>query len=366
MAILATALRGTGVDWSAALMVARAGRDDGRRDGPPPKRSRARLGQGQARQASVRASLRLSHRMAALHRDARPRRTRRAAARRAHRQGVRRHRRCPGGLLLVSDGGAALAVAASWNWPAANPPAEQLAGCRRLLERSSKAPAASSSSKRCATAGPSASTRRIPVPPGMLDDAPAWAGIPLIHHERLVGHRRARRARIPPPARLGGFRPAAHRRPPGGELSRRSARPGSARRTRSGSTNSTAASPSSCTTSRIWSASCRCVARNAERHADNPEFRADMVATLQALGRQDERAARPALAAFAGARAARSRPQPLRPILAAAIAAKRARPRGPAARRCEPHARWPTPAALEQARRPSRPERDRRQQRRRR
>ena len=31
------------------------------------------------------------------------------------------------------------------------------------------------------------------------------------------------------------------------------------------------------------------VARNAERHADNPEFRADMIATLQGLGRADER-----------------------------------------------------------------------------
>ena len=78
------------------------------------------------------------------------------------------------------------------------------------------------------------------------------------------------------------------------------------------------------------------LARNAERHADNPEFRADMVATLQELGRQDERSARAACRRIAGARPARSRPQPLRPILAAAIAAKRARPRGPAARRRQP------------------------------
>ncbi len=45
------------------------------------------------------------------------------------------------------------------------------------------------------------------------------------------------------------------------------------------------------------------LSRNAERHADNPEFRADMVATLAQLGRQDERAARPPLAPGAVARA---------------------------------------------------------------
>ena len=73
-----------------------------------------------------------------------------------------------------------------------------------------------------------------------------------------VRPRPARRARISPRARLGGFRPAAYRGPAGRELARRGAWPGSACRTRSGSRNSTAASPSSSTTSRIWSASCRC------------------------------------------------------------------------------------------------------------
>ena len=68
---------------------------------------------------------------------------------------------------------------------------------------------------------------RLP-PQWMLRGAPAWTGVPLIHDERLVGlillaapdYRRA--------ARLGGFRPAAHRRPPGGERACRSAWPGSA------------------------------------------------------------------------------------------------------------------------------------------
>jgi putative PEP-CTERM system histidine kinase len=64
------------------------------------------------------------------------------------------------------------------------------------------------------------------------------------------------------------------------------------------------------------------VARNAERHADNPDFRADMVATLQSsVGKMNDLLAR--LAPRSGARVQRVEPQPLRPILADAIAAKR-------------------------------------------
>jgi putative PEP-CTERM system histidine kinase len=64
------------------------------------------------------------------------------------------------------------------------------------------------------------------------------------------------------------------------------------------------------------------VARNAERHADNPEFRADMVATLQSsVGKMNELLQR--LAPHSQSRVQRLEPQPLRPILTAAIAAKR-------------------------------------------
>jgi putative PEP-CTERM system histidine kinase len=64
------------------------------------------------------------------------------------------------------------------------------------------------------------------------------------------------------------------------------------------------------------------VARNAERHADNPEFRADMVATLQAsVGKMNDLLAR--LAPHSSSRVQRIEAQPLRPILADAIAAKR-------------------------------------------
>src|SRR5205085_1739652 len=64
------------------------------------------------------------------------------------------------------------------------------------------------------------------------------------------------------------------------------------------------------------------LARNAERHADNPEFRADMVATLRSsVGKMNELLMR--LAPHSATRVQRVESQPLRPILTAAIAAKR-------------------------------------------
>jgi putative PEP-CTERM system histidine kinase len=64
------------------------------------------------------------------------------------------------------------------------------------------------------------------------------------------------------------------------------------------------------------------LARNAERHADNPEFRKDMVATLQSsVGKMNDLLAR--LAPHAQVRVQRLEPQCLRPVLSAAIAAKR-------------------------------------------
>src|SRR6185369_17612387 len=64
------------------------------------------------------------------------------------------------------------------------------------------------------------------------------------------------------------------------------------------------------------------LARNAERHADNPDFRADMVATLQgSVGKMNELLAR--LAPHSPALVQRLGPEPLRPVLTAAIAARR-------------------------------------------
>jgi putative PEP-CTERM system histidine kinase len=64
------------------------------------------------------------------------------------------------------------------------------------------------------------------------------------------------------------------------------------------------------------------LARNAERHADNPEFRTDMVATLRSsVGKMNDLLAR--LAPHSQARVQRLEAQPLRPILSSAIASRR-------------------------------------------
>src|SRR5204862_8072275 len=64
------------------------------------------------------------------------------------------------------------------------------------------------------------------------------------------------------------------------------------------------------------------LARNAERHADNPEFRADMVATLRgSVGKMNDLLAR--LAPSPDQRPAKPEPTPLRALVASAIAAKR-------------------------------------------
>jgi signal transduction histidine kinase len=66
------------------------------------------------------------------------------------------------------------------------------------------------------------------------------------------------------------------------------------------------------------------VARNAERHADNPEFRADMVATLKSsVGKMNDLLQR--IAPKGEARNVRLAPVELRPLLGAAIAAHRHR-----------------------------------------
>ncbi len=66
------------------------------------------------------------------------------------------------------------------------------------------------------------------------------------------------------------------------------------------------------------------LSRNAERHADNPEFRADMVATIKSsVGKMNDLLAR--LGPTSEQRPARLEPVALRSLVAAAIAGKRAR-----------------------------------------
>jgi hypothetical protein len=70
MAVLATALKSAGGDWLKAMSVAILASHGGCVDGSASKPARSKLGQGEDRQAPVRAPLRLSHGMASLYRHA--------------------------------------------------------------------------------------------------------------------------------------------------------------------------------------------------------------------------------------------------------------------------------------------------------
>ena len=110
---------------------------------------------------------------------------------------------------------------------------------------------------------------------------PAWLGATMISGwrcrcrtagelDRLRAAGRAARARRP---RLGGLRPAAHRRAPGGELSLRAAGRSARSPTRSCCRNTASASPSSSTTSRTCRASSASSSRTRAVTAATPNSR---------------------------------------------------------------------------------------------
>ena len=306
MAVLATALRGSG----------------GRLDPQPrrrcamalltlaaivllPSRPRARLGQGQARQAFVRASLRLSHRMAALHRDAR--RVGPDAAPLGERivKAFADMLDAPGGILLTPEDHGGVRARRRL----------ELAGQRPARRQPRAARPSRPSGQRSPTTGRivdfEARARRL----GRRARRPA-------RHPRRLARRAARVGRhsADPPGAAG--RPRRPRRPrlstarstgrittccapPGARRPRRSPKRMASRRwsTRSGSRTSTAASPSSSTTSRTSSASCQ--PRRAQCRAPRRQSRIPRRHGRDAemLGRQDERPAACASRPRASARA---------------------------------------------------------------
>ena len=155
----------------------------------------------------------------------------------------------------------------------------------------------------------------------MIEDSSVWVGIPLLHHQRLVG--------------LVLLAAPEYRRPLDWEdfdLLRTAGNQAASSLAEAMSQEALANAQRFEEFNRRFAfilhdiknlvSQLSLVARNAERHADNPDFRADMVATLQAsVGKMNELLAR--LAPHSAARVQRIEAQPLRPILTAAIAAKR-------------------------------------------
>jgi putative PEP-CTERM system histidine kinase len=226
----------------------------------------------------------------------------------------------PGGLLLVSDGGNGLIVADASQWPGENPGPDALEDSVQFwADLEDKGCVLEFEALRHGWAN--APNRTLAVPHWLLDDPAVWAGIPLLHHQRLVGfvvlaapdYRRQLDWEDFDLLRTAGNQAAS-------SLAEALGQEALSQAQRFEEFNRRFAFILHDIKNLVSQLSL--VARNAERHADNPEFRADMVATLRSsVGKMNELLQR--LAPHSQARVQRIEPQPLRPILSAAIAARR-------------------------------------------
>jgi len=225
----------------------------------------------------------------------------------------------PGGVLLVPDPGGNIAIAASWNWPAQLPhfDTDQSHDFWPALERSGRILDLDAFRRGMVNER----DRDVPVPDWLADEVNAWTGVPLIHHDRLVG--------------LVLLAAPDYRRPLDWEdfdLLRTAGRQAASSLAEAFSQEALADARRFEEFNRRFAfilhdvknlvSQLSLLARNAQRHADNPEFRADMVATLQgSVGKMNDLLAR--LAPHSSARVQRLAPEPLRPVLTSAIAARR-------------------------------------------
>ena len=320
MAILATALRGTGVDWSSALMVGvLALMTVAAMVLIPSPRARGWFKVKLAKHVfehryDYRTEwLRFTETLGRAGPDAPPLSERIVKA-------FADIVDAPGGLLLVSDGGRGLAVATANDWPGASPDADALVDAADFwseLESSGRVVEFEAFRRGWAAARDKA----LAIPQWLVDENAAWAGIPLLHHQRLVGlvilaapeFRRQLDWEDFDLLRTAGNQAAS-------SLAEALGQEALSHAQRFEEFNRRFAFILHDIKNLVSQLSL--LARNAERHADNPEFRADMVATLQSsVGKMNELLAR--LAPHSPARVQRIEGQALRPILTAAIAAKR-------------------------------------------
>jgi len=214
----------------------------------------------------------------------------------------------PAGLLLVPDG-ATLGVGARWNWNSDDLPstagtealARHLAESGRIVELDS------------CRAGSAAIGEAESAPRWMLDLPDAWALVPLVHLDRLQGAILLAR----PPVdraldwedfdllRIAGRQVASY-------LAEARAQEALAEAERFDEFNRRFAFILHDIKNLV--SQLTLTARNAERHADNPEFRADMIATLQdSAGRMNDLLAR--LSQHHSARGEDLRAVDLRPLV---------------------------------------------------
>jgi putative PEP-CTERM system histidine kinase len=180
------------------------------------------------------------------------------------------------GLLLLCDEGYRLAPAGRWNWTSAAPSGEGAEALLRYIEGRGFIVDFDAVRGGWLVKGEA----RIPVPAWLTTLAGAWAGIPLIHGGRLAGlvileHPSFRRALDWEDFdlfRTAGIQAASYIAEARSQQALADAR-------RFDEFNRRFAFIMHDIKNLVSQLSL--VARNAERHADNPEFRADMIATLQ-------------------------------------------------------------------------------------
>lgn len=320
MAIVATALRGSGIDWSAALMITVLSvMTVGAMALLPSARARGWLKVKLAKHLfehryDYRTEwLRFTETIGREGPDSPPLGERIVKA-------FADVVDAPGGLLLVGDGRGAVAIHATWNWPGDAPSESSLgetAGLWNQIEESGRIVEFEALRQGWA----SARDKALQIAEWMMKDRSVWAGVPLLHQQRLVGfvilaapeYRRALDWEDFDLLRTAGNQAAS-------SLAEAMGQEALANAQRFEEFNRRFAFILHDIKNLVSQLSL--LARNAERHADNPEFRADMVATLQSsVGKMNELLAR--LAPQSSARVQRIETQPLRAILTDAIAAKR-------------------------------------------
>jgi putative PEP-CTERM system histidine kinase len=320
MAIVATALRGTGVDWSASLMVgALALMTVAAMVLIPSTRARGWAKVKLAKHLfehryDYRTEwLRFTETLGRAGPDAPPLSERIV---RAFADVVD----APGGLLMVAEEGRGLTIADASQWPGellepevSNDSVQfwsDVEGRGRVLEFEG-----------LRHGWASAHDRALVVPGWLLDNPVVWAGVPLLHNQRLVGfvvlaapdYRRQLDWEDFDLLRTAGNQAAS-------SLAEALGQEALSQAQRFEEFNRRFAFILHDIKNLVSQLSL--VAHNAERHADNPEFRADMVATLRSsVGKMNELLQR--LAPHSQSRVQRIEAQPLRPILTAAVAAKR-------------------------------------------
>jgi putative PEP-CTERM system histidine kinase len=224
----------------------------------------------------------------------------------------------PGGMLLVREG-AGLAVADASNWPGSTPGPDAFDGAPDFwngMEASGRVIEFKGFGKL------RNERERTPVvPQWLLDEPAAWVGVPLLHHQRPIGlvvlaapeFRRQLDWEDFDLLKTAGIQAASSLAEALGQEALNHAQ-------RFEEFNRRFAFILHDIKNLVSQLSL--LARNAERHADNPEFRADMVATLRSsVGKMNDLLTR--LSPHSATRVQRVDSQLLRPILTAAIAAKR-------------------------------------------